>query len=187
MPIAAELNINAAMAFARYVASRPDELWIDTDTAVVRAFGIGETYLQGAQAMLEMFFCSAWPGADRYGRPLSITGAPDGTICDASPDTLGFGAGETLGGVLYVEPPGGGALPLAIKQADTNAMFRAAEGCDVRTQVINTIDEYCELLNQTLANLPLIWRPDRRETRLEPPRSMDAEMVGVGTTGSERT
>jgi hypothetical protein len=187
MPIAAELNMDAVLAFARYVASSPDELWIDADAAVVRAFGIGETYLQGAQAMLEMFFCSAWPDAYLYGRPLSITGAPVGTVCDASPDTLGFGAGETLGGVLYVEPPGGGALPLAIKQADTTTMRRPVEGCDVLTQVINTIDEYCELLNQTLANLPPIWRPDRRETRREPPRSRAAEMVGVGTTGSERT
>ena len=187
MPIAAELNMDAALAFARYVASGPDELWIDADTAVVRAFGIGQTYLQGAQAMLEMFFCSAWPGADRYGRPLSITGAPDGTVCDASPDTLGFGAGETLGGVLYVEPPGGGALPLAIKQIDTAAMYRAAEGCDVRTQVINTIDEYCDLLNQTLAGLPVIWQSDRRETRREPPRSTRPQMVAAGIAGSDRT
>lgn len=160
-----QLNLAEAAAFARYVESGPDDLWLDP-ACVARGFGVGDTYLQGVQALLEVYFHRSWPGAAAFGDPVEITGLPDPVVCTVDPATLGFGTSELLGGTVHLEPVCGGVLPIAITPADTARMWDAARGRDVHSQILNTLTEFCDLVNQSLLGLPLLW-PFRREVRGE--------------------
>lgn len=160
-----QLNLAEATAFAGYIERGPDELWLDP-ACVARGFGVGDTYLQGVQALLEMYFHRAWPGAGCYGDPIEITGLAEPVGCTVDPSTLGFGNSEVIGGTVNLEPVCGGVLPVAITPADTTRMWEAVEGRDVQSQILNTLTEFCDLVNQTLQGLPLLWAL-RRETRGE--------------------
>lgn len=60
-------------------------------------------------------------------------------------------------------------------------MWEAAKGRDVQSQILNTLTEFCDLVNETLLGLPLLW-PFRRkpgehaEHRRSPNRGNQSEL-----------